>query len=236
MNNITSFENINDFINFLKNSVNEQYKNILISVQLKSIILSVLNNDKSIIDKMLLLEQYSKETARHSCGVALISAALVHKETINQINIEELIKAAMLHDIGKIHIPKNILHNTTKELSPENRKEINKHSVLGKFRILKDNPQDKIASLVAEEHHEWFNGAMGLHSSEINQYARIVTVADVFDALTMKRSYKEAFSIKKSLDIINSENWTHFDPKIVKLLNNITKEFCYENNKKNFLQ
>ena len=77
---------------------------------------------------------------------------------------------------------------------------------------------------------------MGLHSSEINQYARIVAVADVFDALTMKRSYKEAFSIKKSLDIINSENWTHFDPKIVKLLNNITKEFCYENNKKNFLQ
>jgi putative two-component system response regulator len=81
----------------------------------------------------------------------------------------------------------------------------------------------KIASEISYEHHEHYDGSGNNKKSgeEINMYARIVAVADVFDALTTKRSYKEAWSIDDAVNAINQDSGKKFDPKVVEAFKNV---------------
>ena len=102
------------------------------------------------------------------------------------------------------------------------------HPVLG-YEVFQNSKKQilKIASIVAHEHHEKWDGTgypRGLKSTEINIYARITTIADVFDALTQKRIYKEPWSTQKVLDFFDENSGTHFDPELVKLLHDNIEE------------
>jgi len=93
------------------------------------------------------------------------------------------------------------------------------HTEIG-HSILKQssNPVFKMAADVALSHHEKWNGEgypLGLSREDIPECARIVAVADVFDALTVKRPYKEAWSVEESIELILSESGKHFDPNVV---------------------
>jgi HD-GYP domain-containing protein (c-di-GMP phosphodiesterase class II) len=126
---------------------------------------------------------------------------------------------ASLHDVGKVGIPDSILKKPGK-LTPEEWEEMKKHTIYG-YDLLKEARADQIAQNIALCHHEKFDGAgypYGLKGDTIPMEARIVALADVFDALTNKRCYKEAFSNDTAKEMITEASGSHFDPEIVAIM------------------
>ncbi len=133
---------------------------------------------------------------------------------------EHLGLMSILHDIGKLYIPDIILKNET-ELNNVEWNIMQKHSEFG-VKILGNNPFFAIAREIAGAHHEKFDGSgypRGLKGDEIPLSARIVAVADVFDALTSRRPYKEPWFIEETISKMQSLAGTHFDPAIINKLN-----------------
>ncbi|MCG8325985.1 MAG: response regulator [Thiotrichales bacterium] len=134
---------------------------------------------------------------------------------------EILETASSIHDIGKIGIPDHILCKAG-SLSPEEKKIMQRHTQIG-YEILKDSPSPylQMGAIIALNHHEQFDGngyPDGLSSQQIPLEARIVAVADVFDALTSVRAYKKAWSIEKSLQYIKDVRGNQLDPECVDAL------------------
>jgi HD-GYP domain-containing protein (c-di-GMP phosphodiesterase class II) len=132
---------------------------------------------------------------------------------------------AAFHDVGKIGTPDSILNKR----GPLNEAEWNimrEHTLNGGF-ILSSYP-DSMARDIALQHHERFDGRgypSGLMGNMIRLSARIVAIADVYDALRMKRSYKEAFTHEKSCELIIKDAGTHFDPLLVRFFEKIQSDF-----------
>ncbi len=133
-------------------------------------------------------------------------------------NLEVIRFAALLHDIGKIGIPDKILLKPGK-LDAEEWKVMKKHSEYG-ARILEESKSEvlQIGREIALSHHEKWNGTgypQGLKGEDIPILGRIAAIADVFDALSTKRVYKDAFSLTDSFEIIREGKGEHFDPQLV---------------------
>ncbi len=131
---------------------------------------------------------------------------------------ERLFYASRMHDIGKLGIPDNILKKSG-PLTPEEREVMNRHPELG-WALLADadNPLFQLAAEVALTHHERWDGSGypgGMAEEAIPLSGRIVAVADFFDALTMDRVYRPAFSDERALAMLGDESGRHFDPKVV---------------------
>ncbi len=136
--------------------------------------------------------------------------------------ISDVYRSALLHDIGKIRIPDAVL-NKPGRLTDEEFTLMKKHTVYGGEVIEKAKRASasisylNVAKDLATYHHEWWNGRgypEGLKGEAIPLSARIMAVADVFDALVSRRCYKEGFSFEKSMGIIREESGTHFDPLV----------------------
>lgn len=168
------------------------------------------------------------ETGGHIKRMSHYSKLLASLYGLDEQECELILYAAPLHDIGKVGIPDSILLKPGK--FEDNEFEIMKlHSELGakmlegadRFPIL------KAGHTIALEHHEKYDGSgypKGLKGEEIHLYARIVAIADVFDALFSKRCYKEAMSLEKVLSIIKNDSGKHFDPGLAEIfLNNVDK-------------
>ena len=129
--------------------------------------------------------------------------------------------AAHMHDIGKIGISPAILKKPAK-LSPEERAEMEQHTLFGE-KILEgsSSPLIQLAAIIAASHHEKWDGGgypRGLKGSDIPIAGRIAAVADVFDALTSKRSYKNAWPLEDSRRYLLEQRGRHFDPACVDAL------------------
>ena len=194
-----------------------------------SIAFNNLNLNKEIIDtqKELLerlgemVELKSEETAGHVKRVASISYILAIAYGISKEEAFILKLASPMHDIGKLGVPEHILKKPGK-LTEEEFEIMQTHPSLG-YEVFQNSKKQilKVASIVAHEHHEKWDGSgypRGLKEEEINIYARITTIADVFDALTQKRIYKEPWSTEKVLSFFEENSGTHFDPQLVRLL------------------
>lgn len=153
----------------------------------------------------------------------------IYSDIIDERYIKNLVLAAPLHDIGKINTPDNILNKVGK-LSDSEFQTMQDHTVVGGYiiqRIIDKLPENskfldvlKMAHDIALYHHEKWNGKGypdGLSEYEIPLSARLMAVADVFDALTSNRSYKKAFSFDESYNIILKESGKHFDPLNIKV-------------------
>ncbi len=147
----------------------------------------------------------------------------IYRGQIDQRYIEDIYQSAILHDIGKVGIPDAVLLKPG-ELTDEEFEVIKCHTVFGGDAITAIQSQIEgrsflnIGREIAYNHHEKWDGSgypRGLRGSDIPLAARIVAVADVYDALTTKRFYKEAFSHAKAIQIISSLRGTHFDPEVV---------------------
>ena len=178
---------------------------------------------QEIIDALMeVVESVSDETGRHVKRVAEISRLLAHYSPMLKHEDEELIYlTAPMHDIGKLFIPQEILHKPGKLTEAEF--EIMKTHTTKAHRILKISNRKVInaADIIATQHHEKWNGSgypYGLKREEIHIYGRIVAIADVLDALTHKRIYKEAWSIDKAFSYIADRKGTQFDPELVDIL------------------
>ncbi len=156
----------------------------------------------------------------------------VYVETIDQEFIHTISRVAPLHDIGKIYVDEKIL-NKNGPLTPGERLQMESHTVRGADFLstaLKDSGDilySGMAHDIALYHHEWWNGAgypTKISGSNIPISARIMAVADVFDALLSERPYKKAFTLAEAYDIIHYQAGTHFDPAVVAAFESIKPE------------
>lgn len=147
----------------------------------------------------------------------------LYKEIITDEFIKNVIKSAPLHDIGKINVPDAILNKPGK-LTDEEFALMKSHASVGGeiishiIDVFPDSDYLREAKNLATYHHEKWNGGgypVGLSKEDIPLSARVMAVADVFDALVSNRSYKKGFPYEKALAIIWEERGRHFDPKIV---------------------
>lgn len=146
-----------------------------------------------------------------------------YNEYITSEYVEDIYYSSILHDIGKVGIPDGILLKPG-ELTPEEFEVIKKHSILGGDVLADIEAQIgaqtflTLGKEIAYYHHEQWNGKgypNGLKGEEIPLSARIVSIADVYDALTSQRIYKKAFSHQKAKEIIVFERERSFDPDVV---------------------
>lgn len=157
------------------------------------------------------------DTGIHIKRVSAYAHFIALKYGINDRDAEKLALAAPMHDVGKIGIEDVILKKKGK-LDPEERAKMCEHALIG-GQILGSQKSEilQCAKLIAEQHHEKWDGSgypLGLAGDDIHIFARIVAVADVFDALTSKRPYKEAWPFEKAMALIKAERGHHFDPVI----------------------
>ena len=166
-------------------------------------------------------EYKDNETGMHVLRMSHYSKVLALAYGFSEQQAETLLHAAPMHDIGKIGIPDHIMLKPGK-LTEEEFEVMKTHPQIG-AEILGEADSDllRIAKSVALTHHEKWDGTgypNGLKAEDIPIEGRIVAIADVFDALTSKRPYKEAWSVEKTMDLIKRESGVHFEPKLVELL------------------
>lgn len=166
------------------------------------------------------------ETGMHIKRMSRYSARLGHLYGMTKEEEELLLYSSPLHDIGKIGIPDAILLKPGK-LDEREFTLMKQHTTIGGLMLDESEtyPVIHAGRFIAEQHHEKFDGTgypKGLKGEEIHIYARIVAIADVFDALSSKRVYKPAFPLEKTLAILSEGKGTHFDPHLLDLfINNI---------------
>jgi response regulator RpfG family c-di-GMP phosphodiesterase len=173
-------------------------------------------------------EKRSKETNNHTKRVTEYSRLLASQCGLPEAEIELIVAAAPLHDVGKLGIPDRILLKPGK-LTPDEFEIMRNHSSIG-FAMLAHSKRDilKAAAIIAHQHHEKWDGSgypQGLKGDDIHIYGRIVALADVFDALSTRRPYKEPWSVGRITDWFEAERGRHFDPMLVDILFETIDEF-----------
>jgi len=173
------------------------------------------------VHRLVLASEYKDEdTGDHIVRMSRYSELLAEKLGLPVNEVQDILYAAPMHDIGKIGIPDSILMKPGKLTGAEF--EIMKtHTTIG-AKIFVDSTAEilQLAQRVAISHHEKWNGQgypQGLSKDKIPLVGRIVSIADVFDALTSKRPYKDPFPVEVAVDIIEKEQGEHFDPEIVQI-------------------
>ncbi|AMW33006.1 HDIG domain-containing protein [Fervidobacterium changbaicum] len=174
-----------------------------------------------------VVEAKSEETGDHVNRVAELSGYLAEALGFNSSDANLIKKASALHDIGKVGVPDYIL-NKPEKLNDKEFAVIKEHSMIG-FEILRDSTLNvfEIGAVVALEHHERWDGTgypYGLQGEEIAIEARIVQVADVFEALTHARCYRPAWPVEKAVEYMNDMKGQQFDPKVVEAFNKHLKD------------
>ncbi len=180
------------------------------------------------------VESRSKESGNHIKRVALYSKRLAQLANLFDEECEMVFAASSMHDIGKVAIADSILLKPAK-LTPDEWSTMKTHSLIG-YNLFKDSSREllRTAADIAYEHHEHYNGKgypRGIKGNEISIYGRIVAIADVFDALSSVRVYKDAWSIEKIVAFFKEESGKQFDPDLMRLFLDNLDEFVEIRNK-----
>ncbi len=225
----------------------EQYKeNLEQEIEQKNLSITQHNEkmlalqDNIIIGMANLIESRDGDTGEHikrtSFYVNLLARAIrdkgLYTDILTDNYIELLTKAAPMHDIGKILVPDHILQKPGR-LTPEEYEIIKEHSAAGGkivrevLGFIEEKDYIEIASDMAAHHHEKWNGSgytKGLAQEDIPLSARIMAIADVFDALVSKRCYKSPMPIEEAFAEMEKSSGTHFDPQLVKIFLGLKEE------------
>ncbi|MDO4166231.1 MAG: HD domain-containing protein [Eubacteriales bacterium] len=219
----------------LKRAMDVQHQTLMAHVE------HLMNMQDNIILGMAnLIENRDGDTGEHikrtSQYVEMLAkraqAAGLYPEILTDTYIELLVKAAPMHDVGKISVPDRILQKPGR-LTNEEFEQMKCHAPEGGriirevFTDVEDEEYIEIAAQVASYHHEKWDGSgyvAGLSGEEIPLSARIMALADVFDALVSKRCYKDAMSYDKAFQIIEESAGSHFDPQLAKIFLDMREE------------
>ncbi len=208
-----------------------QREELLVRVRAGQRILSLETQEMVIFAMAKLAESRDPETGRHLERVQRYSLALMrqlakrggYQDQIDPELIRLVYQTSPIHDIGKVGIPDSVLLKPGR-LNDEEFNIMKRHTTIGAETLsaaLNHNPEARflhIAREIALSHHERFDGTgypYGLSGQDIPLSARVVALADVYDALTSKRVYKDAFSHMISRQMILDERGKHFDPEVV---------------------
>jgi PAS domain S-box-containing protein len=174
---------------------------------------------RETLERLALAAEYrDDETFEHTERIRQSAALLAVELGLSESDVELIRDAAPLHDIGKLGVSDAVLLKPGK-LTPEELGHMRRHAETG-ATILSGSSSDvlRLAEEIARSHHEWWNGTgypHGLRGDEIPLSARIVAVADVFDALTHKRPYKPAWPVEEAVAEIRRLRGVQFDPQVV---------------------
>lgn len=173
---------------------------------------------ESIFRLSVAIEYRDRETGMHIHRVSEYAGVIAEKMRLGSKEVELIKNAMPLHDIGKIAIPDNILLKPGK-LTPEERKVVEQHPIIG-ARMLEGSSSLilKVSEIIALYHHEKYDGSgypFRLKGNSIPLYGRIAALADIFDAISSKRVYKNAIDFKDSFAFLKKEAGKTFDPAMV---------------------
>ena len=216
---------IADFRNFEKHILEFKEKELITAQKINDVQKAVIGNIAGVIEDRDI--STGEHTARTTEYVEAICDELMKENKFTDFLTKDMrtciVHSAALHDIGKIKTPDAILNKPGK-LTTEEFEVMKKHTVDGgmiirkTFQGIDDKQYEDVAYNIVMYHHEKWNGEgypEGLKESEIPLPARIMAVADEYDALISKRVYKDAFTKDTALQIIIQDSGTHFDPDVV---------------------
>lgn len=224
---VTELSEVNiQLVNVFASNVGIAFDNLLLNteiVQTQEELLSRLGN---------AVESRSKEAGNHIRRIAEFSYILARELNLPESDAEVLKQASPMHDVGKIATPDSILLKPGK-LDSDELTLMRLHPQIG-YDILKGSDRKilQAAAIISLQHHEKYDGSgypNALKAEGIHIFARIIAVADVFDALLHKRCYKDSWPLEKVLALINEESGKHFDPQVVAALNNKLDELLIVN-------
>ena len=175
--------------------------------------------DKSISELVTMIKMYDKELFNHSMNVAFITAQIVRKENILKKTQYDLVTAALLHDIGKVNMPIEVL-NKKSSLTPKEYELIKTHVEEGVKILTEAGMKENIIRYVAR-HHENFDGSgypLGLTSKELTIEDMIIGAVDKYDALTSDRTYGKEYSSEQALSIMKQEG--NINKQVILFINN----------------
>jgi HD-GYP domain-containing protein (c-di-GMP phosphodiesterase class II) len=175
--------------------------------------------NKDVMVNVIDLKVYDDYTYYHSLNVAILAVAIglgigLNRETLNALGI-----SAVLHDIGKRFVPKDILEKKG-SLTAEEFDVIKEHSQIGYSYIRENLNLSSVSNVAILQHHERYDGSgypFGKKEQNITPFARILSVVDVYDALTSKRPYHEPRLPHLALEYIEQESGKLFDPHVTKV-------------------
>lgn len=171
-----------------------------------------------IMDMLNCMREYDDVTYAHSISVGLLCRLIGEWLKYPEDELQSLTLAGLLHDIGKLQIPNSIISKPGK-LTNEEYKTIQAHPKIG-YTILMDKDFDKRVKLAALMHHERCDGSgypFSLQAEDIDQWSKIVSIADVYDAMTADRSYRKGMCPFEVLDIWGQEGYVKYDPGLLML-------------------
>ncbi|BEP29099.1 HD-GYP domain-containing protein [Helicovermis profundi] len=192
--------------------------NLILVEKIIDSILKDLSDSKDILFTLSDLIDTDEYTYKHSINVTVLTILTANSLNYKKNDIKNIALGALLHDIGKIMVKDNLIAKPGK-LTEDERNEVMKHSEFG-FQIV-----DSIEKLsfttkqIIRLHHEKLDGSgypLGLKGIEIPEYVRIVTICDMFDAMSTNRVYRDKMSIYKVFDILNGESIYRIDTEIYK--------------------
>jgi len=180
------------------------------------LVCEIINAPDAIIN-LLDIKSFDDYTFTHNINVATLAILIGHTMDLSRNDLQELGTGALLHDVGKLKLSLAILNKEGK-LTDAEFAEIKRHSAYG-YEILCQSPDlSESSRRVALQHHERFMGKgypMGIKGTDISLFARITSVADVYDALTTDRPYRNAMLPYDAIKIVMSGIETQFDPEIL---------------------
>src|ERR1700752_1248007 len=175
-----------------------------------------MHSGRQVILPLLQLKEFDQYTTTHSMNVAVLSMALAEFLGLSATDVRTFGIAGLLHDIGKVKIPLEVLTKPGR-LTDEERALMNEHPAAG-ARMLLDVREDlDLAVVVAYEHHIMINGGgyPVLHyARDCHHSSKLVHVCDVYDALRTRRPYREAWSFEKTLGYLQERSGLEFDPAL----------------------
>ena len=181
--------------------------------------------ERRMVLPLLQLKEFDQYTTTHALNVAVLAMALAQALAVPKRQVRAIGVAGLLHDIGKIRIPLEVLTKPGK-LTDEERRIMNQHPVDAAKMIMGSEDELELAAVVAYEHHIMLDGGgyPAVHyPRECTLASRLVHVCDVFDALSTKRPYRDAWPLDKVLFYLDERAGTEFDPELVTTFNRMMR-------------
>ncbi len=200
-------------------------QNVILEEKVRQRTRELHNTRLEVIHRLGRAAEYrDNETGLHIIRMSNYSAVIARASGLNESQSELILQASPMHDIGKIGIPDSILLKPGK-LTAQEWEIMKTHPAIG-AEILSGHDAELMvsASEIALYHHERWDGSgypNNIAAEKIPLTARIVAIADVFDALTTARPYKQAWPIEEAVRQINDSSGSHFDPRLVDVFNEV---------------
>ena len=177
---------------------------------------SIVSN-RNTLCMMTVLKSQDNYLYEHSVNCGVLMGIFARHMKLSMDVIHDLVTGAILHDIGMIEVPSEIINKPDK-LTPPEEKEMQRHIVLGRKILEKNRGVPAIAFEVCKQHHERLDGQgymQKMHSHQVNQYGRVGAIVDIYDALTSQRSYRKAFSPAAAMKKLLEMSGGQLDAKLV---------------------